>query len=100
MFEDIVISKSLQHVQQAALFCEARHKVIAEFLVILGIDRTLAEDDACIIEHHLSPESAERVKQFVEFIQTSSMDPEWIEKFRAYCGTGVKITAMDKDITL
>ena len=28
MFEDIVINKSLQHVQQAALFCEARHEVI------------------------------------------------------------------------
>jgi len=66
----------------------ARHKVIADFLEILGIDRRTAETDACIIEHHMSPESAQRLKMFVEFIQTAPRDPGWIEKFRVYCDTG------------
>ena len=66
----------------------ARHKVIADFLEILGIERNIAETDACVIEHHMSPESAMRLKQFVEFIQTAPKDPLWIERFRAYCETG------------
>ena len=72
------------------LACEliARHKVIADFLEILGIDRTIAEADACIIEHHMSPESALRLKQFVEYIQSAPKDPQWIEKFKTYCETG------------
>lgn len=64
------------------------HKVIADFLEILGIEREQAEADACIIEHHMSRESAERLKQFVEFVQTAPKDPLWIEKFRKYCDTG------------
>lgn len=66
----------------------ARHRVIADFLVILGIDRDTAERDACAIEHHMSPESAARLKQFVEFIQSAPRDPQWIERFRRFCETG------------
>jgi len=66
----------------------ARHKVIADFLEILGIERGQANADACIIEHHMSPESAERLKQFVEFIQAAPKDPLWIERFKRYCETG------------
>jgi len=66
----------------------ARHKIIADFLEILGIERDNAETDACVIEHHMSKESAQRLKQFVEFIQTAPKDPLWIERFRTYCETG------------
>lgn len=64
------------------------HRVIADFLVILGIDEEQAEKDACVIEHHMSKVSAMRLKQFVEFIQTAPKDPLWIERFRIYCETG------------
>jgi DtxR family Mn-dependent transcriptional regulator len=66
----------------------ARHKVIADFLEILGIDRVTAERDACVIEHHLSPASAARLNQFVEFVQSSPRDPQWIARFLRYCDTG------------
>ena len=66
----------------------ARHKVIADFLEILGIDRAMAEQDACIIEHHMSRDSAYRLKMFVEFIQTAPKDPKWLENFLLYCETG------------
>ncbi|MCK5024231.1 MAG: metal-dependent transcriptional regulator [Thermoplasmata archaeon] len=64
------------------------HKVISDFLEILGIDKDVAEHDACIIEHHMSRESAQRLKMFVEFIQTAPKDPKWIENFLMYCETG------------
>ena len=66
----------------------ARHRVIADFLEILGIDREQAEKDACVIEHHMSPTSAKRLKQFVEFVQSAPRDPQWVERFRKYCETG------------
>ena len=44
-----------------------RHKVIAEFLVkTLGIDDTLADNDACKIEHVISDEVFTKMKSFIE----------------------------------
>ena len=74
--------------KKLAMELMATHKVIADFLEILGIDRENAEIDACVIEHHMSKESAQRLKQFVEFIQTAPKDPLWIEMFKTYCETG------------
>ncbi len=34
-----------------------RHKVITSFLVKIGVDEQVAEDDACKIEHHISRET-------------------------------------------
>lgn len=66
----------------------ARHRVIADLLEILGIENEQAEKDACVIEHHMSPESAERLKKFVEFVQAAPKDPQWVVRFRRYCETG------------
>ena len=66
----------------------ARHKVIAEFLEIIGVDEELAEEDACTIEHHVSRASAEQLRKFVEFIRTAPRDPQWIENFKKFCETG------------
>lgn len=66
----------------------SRHKVIADFLEIIGVDKDLAEEDACQIEHHVSEVSTERLRQFVEFIQSAPRDPQWIENFKKYCKTG------------
>ena len=69
----------------------ARHKVIADFLEIIGVDRVHAEEDACTIEHHVSKASAEQLKKFVEFIQTAPRDPQWIENFKEYSETGSRV---------
>jgi DtxR family Mn-dependent transcriptional regulator len=65
-----------------------RHKVIADFLEIIGVDRELADEDACHIEHHVSKASTEQLRKFVEFIQTAPRDPQWIENFKKFCETG------------
>ncbi|MCK4266982.1 MAG: metal-dependent transcriptional regulator [Thermoplasmata archaeon] len=66
----------------------ARHKVIADFLEIIGVERELAEQDACQIEHHVSKVTAERLQEFVRFVQEAPRDPKWIEHFKTYCETG------------
>jgi DtxR family Mn-dependent transcriptional regulator len=47
-----------------------RHEALARFFVqALGINRETAEEDACKIEHVISPLSMERLAKFVEFIE-------------------------------
>jgi len=47
-----------------------RHKALTRFFVqALGIDHETAEEDACKIEHVISPLSMERLAKFVEFIE-------------------------------
>lgn len=43
-----------------------RHHVITKLLIMMGADETLAEDDACRIEHVVSPEMFELIKEYVE----------------------------------
>jgi len=44
-----------------------RHRVITDYLIqTLHIDETLAEKDACRIEHIISEQTFEKMKQFVE----------------------------------
>ena len=46
-----------------------RHKALTRFFAqALGIDHETAEEDACKIEHVISPLSMERLAKFVEFI--------------------------------
>jgi DtxR family Mn-dependent transcriptional regulator len=46
-----------------------RHEALTRFFVqALSIDRQTAEEDACKIEHVISPLSMERLAKFVEFI--------------------------------
>jgi len=47
-----------------------RHEALTHFFVqALSIDRQTAEEDACKIEHVISPLSLERVIKFIEFIE-------------------------------
>jgi DtxR family Mn-dependent transcriptional regulator len=47
-----------------------RHEALTRFLgQALGIDGKTAEEDACKIEHVISPLSMERLARFVEFIE-------------------------------
>jgi DtxR family Mn-dependent transcriptional regulator len=47
-----------------------RHEALTRFFAqALGIDRETAEEDACKIEHVISPLSMERLAKFVEFIR-------------------------------
>ena len=42
-----------------------RHRVITELFVLLGVDRQQAAEDACRVEHDLSQETFDRIREFV-----------------------------------
>ena len=60
-----------------------KHRIIANLLETLGIDRELAEIDACQIEHHVSPETLKTLEQFVEFTRNDVATTESIRRFRS-----------------
>lgn len=42
-----------------------RHRVITELFTLLGVDREQAAEDACRVEHDLSQETFDRIREFV-----------------------------------
>lgn len=43
-----------------------RHEMLTSWLVRLGVDETIASEDACRIEHVISKESFEAIKKFIQ----------------------------------
>jgi len=62
-----------------------RHQALRAFLVgVLGVSRDTADEDACKLEHHLSPVTSERLGRFVEFATGEQSErPAWLEDFAA-----------------
>ena len=65
-----------------------KHRVLRNFLKIIGVDENIAEEDACGIEHHLHPETIERLTKFVEFVEKMPKHPRWLEHFEEYIKSG------------
>lgn len=68
----------------------ARHMMLfAFFHEVLGLAADVAEEDACRVEHHLSPEARERLLQLVDFIRSCPAKPvRFLAHFQHYARTG------------
>ena len=51
---------------EAASKVYARHQILTRFLVDLGVSEEVAAEDACRMEHHISEETFEKIKQKIE----------------------------------
>ncbi len=67
-----------------------RHEALARFLTdILGVDTETAAQDACAMEHPISPSTRDRLSKFVEFVLSNPRGrPEWLEHFGHYLKHG------------
>ena len=65
-----------------------RHKALADFFMIIGVDEETANFDACKIEHHVSPETLKQLNQFIKFAKDGPCDPLWLEHFNYFDKTG------------
>ena len=52
--------------REIAMRVYERHQLIAKVLIALGISEETAYEDSCKIEHDLSQESFEKIKEFYE----------------------------------
>ena len=55
-----------EHGREVAIKVYDRHKVLTEFLVSLGVDDEIASSDACKIEHDISDESLDAIRNFIQ----------------------------------
>lgn len=62
-----------------------RHEALWIFLTeILGVSEETAEENACKLEHYLSPDATERLTRFVEFVLEGEKGrPQWLADFAA-----------------
>lgn len=74
--------------KKIALKTKKKHKVLTEFLIILGIDKEIAEKDACEMEHILHPMTMDTVIKFVEVVRHCEATPFWLNRLKKYVKTG------------
>ena len=51
--------------QELAAFCKQRHRIVRDFLIAIGVDADVAEQDAEGVEHHVSETT---LQQFADFV--------------------------------
>ncbi len=49
-----------------------RNKTILDFLVMVGVDEEIAENDACEIEHVVNPKTIEKMAQYLKSVRTGT----------------------------
>ncbi|MCP3659618.1 MAG: metal-dependent transcriptional regulator [Bacteroidetes bacterium] len=72
---------------------QGKHDILFKFLTdFLMIDKSLAGEEACSIEHAISNETFERLVKFFTFIkECNNTKPKLLENFDMYLKTGKKI---------
>ena len=71
---------------------DRRHHIIRRFLTnILKIDAKTADDEACQMEHGMSPATLNKLVQFMEFVQSCPRTgSNWLTYFEDYCQFGME----------
>jgi DtxR family Mn-dependent transcriptional regulator len=74
--------------EELAKVVKHRHDTLKKLLKIIFVPEDVAERDACKLEHNLSPESINQLTNFVNFIESRPIHPQWLEHFKTFCETG------------
>ena len=53
--------------QQLAKSCKDRHRVVRDFVIAIGVDRDVAEQDAEGVEHHVSKATLRCFEEFLTY---------------------------------
>ena len=65
-----------------------KHDNITEFLILLGVNKKIAEKDACEMEHILHPSTMDIITKFVEVMKHCKVTPFWLNRLKEYVQTG------------
>jgi DtxR family transcriptional regulator, Mn-dependent transcriptional regulator len=87
--------------RQISKAIKKRHDLLVRFLKdILGIDEESAVEDACKIEHVISPVTNDRLRKFIEFVDTcpTGERPEWLDSLDYYMKKGKRPKACSEKL--
>ena len=60
------------------------HDTLRSFFEVLGVNKTIAEEDACEIEHIVHCETIEKLKKFLKFIEETTKSTNWFKNFKYF----------------
>ncbi|MBN3037998.1 MAG: metal-dependent transcriptional regulator [Candidatus Omnitrophica bacterium] len=86
--------------QKLAKKIKKRHDTLSKFLTeILNIEPKIAAEDACKMEHAISPYTFGKLTKFLEFVKSSPAKgkPHWLKGFGYYVKTGKRPKCVLKD---
>lgn len=78
-----------------------KHTLLTKFMTdILGVDKDLAEEDACRLEHFISKDSFSRIVSFIEFFESYPLEekPNWLKSFNYFVKTGKRPEECEEEI--
>ena len=73
---------------------QAKHDILTRFLrEVLDISLKIAAEDACRMEHAISPQTFQKLTKFIEFVETCPDHdrPDWLKSFDHYFKTGRRL---------
>ena len=74
--------------RKVAIATKKKHNALKEFLMLLGVDKKTAENDACEMEHILHPSTMNTVIKFIEVVRQCEVTPFWLNRLKQYTKTG------------
>ncbi len=81
--------------RKVAMATRDRHETLRSFLEIIGVGAEVADEDACRIEHVVTPKTMEQLEKFVAFVGEFEEFPTWLKHFRHFLETGRIIKLQD-----
>lgn len=77
-YDDVAITSKGKKAAEEVI---SRHKIFTEFFAkVLGVEQKEAEENACRIEHVISPAVYINLKAYIDFL---NQNPELIQKFKS-----------------
>ncbi len=70
---------------------QSKHDALLKFLsTVLGINKGIASEDACKMEHAISSQTFSKLAKFMQFVEgdLNGKKPEWLKGFNYYIKTG------------
>ena len=89
--------------EEIARNIQGKHDLLLKFLTeILSIDDDEALQDACEMEHAISPKTFDRLTKFIHFVETglNGGRPQWLKSFKHYLKTGKKLSCRMRQVAL
>ena len=83
--------------RKIAMNTKKKHDTLKSFLILLGVDEEIADEDACKIEHHVNSETMRKLRKFVKFAKLDDGCTKWLDHFKYYDETGRYIVCTPKD---
>jgi DtxR family Mn-dependent transcriptional regulator len=62
---------------------EHAHETLRWFFRLIGIDREIAEADACEIEHIAHPVTIEKLTKFADYVKSAGEEAPWVRDFQS-----------------